>query len=73
MLTPSEFGKFVHLQLSLWNHYENMFYQHENDFLDEALFEASGDTVRRYSRLWIAMWRPVETFAATGHQSGSLI
>ena len=47
-------SRFVTIQLTLWNHYQNMFHQHENGFMDADLFDASKQTVRAYSGLWVA-------------------
>ena len=67
ILTPTERGRFISLQLSLWNHYQNMFHQHEAGFLDEELFAASKDTVSRHARLWVAIGLSQKGFSEFDH------
>ena len=54
-LSSIERSRFYTIQLTLWQHYQNMFHQYENGFLDNDLFEASQQTAGRYSSLWVAL------------------
>ena len=54
-LSPTERYRFFYVSLTVWNHYQNMFFQGENGYLDPALYEATKSAIKMNATFWVAL------------------